>query len=122
MEAIASMTAEDREQYVSRDAEAEFARRVAAANRDKAMLGDSGYERIEADFYPTPPENVDCLSEHVVLHRLVWEPACGDGAISKRLGQLGHSVISTDLNDQGYGEPDKDFLATTDLPTLPRYG
>lgn len=103
------------------DPEMEILRRQQAADRDKAMLGDSGYERIEADFYPTPPENVDCLLSHIVLHRLVWEPACGDGAISKRLGQYGHMVISTDLNDQGYGEPGKDFLTTTELPTISRY-
>ncbi|ARK07464.1 hypothetical protein LAV_00064 [Sphingobium phage Lacusarx] len=107
---------------VDADAAEEILRRQEAARRDSAMLGDSGYERIAEDFYPTPPENVDCLLEHISFHQLVWEPACGNGAISKRLGQFGHTVISTDLNDQGYGEPGKDFLTATGLPMIKSYG
>lgn len=119
--ALEAMSPEDREQYVSRDAEGELLRRQAAARKDSSMLGESGYERIEADFYPTPPENVDCLLANILLDRVVWEPACGNGAISKRLAELGHTVISTDLHDQGYGEAGMDFLDQIDLPTIGRY-
>lgn len=115
------------------DAEREHLRRVVAANKDSAMLGDSGYERIEADAYFTPPENVDCLLEHVDLHKVVWEPACGDGAISQRLIDYGHEVYSSDLYAYGFEEAKTgmDFLSTTidDLPidcraivTNPPYG
>jgi hypothetical protein len=112
------------------DAEAEEIRRQAAARRDSSMLGDSGYERIEADFYPTPPENVDCLLSAIVLHRDVWEPACGNGSISQRLVQFGHSVVSTDLHDHGFGLPGLDFLKADCIPqtgvraivTNPPYG
>ncbi len=39
----------------------------------------------------------------------IWEPACGDGAISKVLEQRGYVVNSTDLIDRGYGSV-LDFL------------
>jgi len=34
----------------------------------------------------------------------IWEPACGDGAISRVLEAAGYQVISTDLIDRGYGQ------------------
>jgi hypothetical protein len=37
----------------------------------------------------------------------IWEPACGDGAMSRELAAAGHTVISTDLVDRGYGEADE---------------
>jgi hypothetical protein len=101
------------------DAMRETLRRKIAAARDTAMLGGSGYERIEADFYPTPPENVDCLLEHFIPHggrHLVWEPACGKGDISMRLNEYGLETWNTDLHDQGFGIPGIDFLAQTTLP------
>jgi len=33
----------------------------------------------------------------------IWEPACGDGAISKVLLAAGFDVVSTDLIDRGFG-------------------
>lgn len=108
------------------EAAREALRRKIAAAKDKAMLGDSGYERIEADFYPTPPENVDCLLEHFTPFSLmavpedggllIWESACGKGDISDRLGEYGFNTINTDLHNQGYGRSGVDFLAQTGLP------
>lgn len=99
-------------------ADQEANRREAAAKNDAAMLGDSGYERIEADHYCTPPENVDCLLQHIGIHDNVWEPAAGKGDISQRLVDFGHKVWSSDII--GYGFEDqfriKDFLQTTELP------
>ena len=40
-----------------------------------------------------------------------WEPACGDGAISRVLGAAGFEVFSTDLVDRGFGLGGRDFLA-----------
>jgi len=115
---IHTPTAEEREQYYTREMDAEESelRRQAAARKDSAMLGDSGYERIEADFYPTPPEYVDCLLSAIVLHKHVWEPACGEGHISKRLLQFGHTAFSTDLHHRGYGTGGIDFLNLTEIP------
>lgn len=95
----------------------ELAKRVAAAKKDKAMLGDSGYERIEADLYQTPPENVDVLFEFFQpVSHLIWEPACGEGYIAKRIMELGYETWSSDLHDYGWGTPNTDFLLTTKMP------
>lgn len=91
-------------------------KRKQAAKKDEAMLGDSGFARNHADFYPTPPENVDCLLTHIIPQGKIWEPACGDGAISKRLLHHGYEVTSTDLFDYGYGESGLDFLNFTTMP------
>jgi len=92
---------------------------VTAVQRptDPAMLGEPMFERVEDDFYPTPPENVDCLAHYIdVSRKAVWEPACGEGHVSKRLFQLGAYVISTDLIDRGYGKAPLDFLACPRMP------
>ena len=41
---------------------------------------------------------------------LIWEPACGAGAISEVLIEHGHNVVSTDLVARGYGTGGIDFL------------
>ena len=46
----------------------------------------------------------------------IWEPACGEGHISKRLVQLGAYVISTDLIGRGYGTGGLDFLKCPRIP------
>lgn len=47
---------------------------------------------------------------------LIWEPACGNGAISQILIDAGHEVLSTDLNDWSYGLSGQDFLVSTSAP------
>jgi len=69
--------------------------------------------RNAADFYATPPEcTVALLKNYQRLFEgsRVWEPACGDGAISKVLEDHRLDVISTDLHDRGYGEGGMNFL------------
>ena len=97
---------------------ADAERRAEAAKKDAAMLGDSGYARIEADHYVTPQENVDCLVQHVKLHDNVWECAAGKGDISERLTEFGHKVWSSDIIDYGFDDTFKiaDFLQQTKLP------
>ena len=86
------------------------------------MVGSGEYERSKADFYPTCPEAVyGLLSKERFQYVLdmkpvmVWEPACGDGAISKILKDNVGWVVSTDLYDWGYGKSGIDFL-TCDFP------
>ena len=62
------------------------------------------------DFYPTPPEATEALLSRYEFNKDIWEPACGDGAISNVLAEKGHNVISTDLNNFGFGETNVDFL------------
>ena len=57
----------------------------------------------------------------------IWEPACGDGAISKVLAEAGYQVVSTDLIDRGYGAGGQDFLKSDkplakNIITNPPYG
>lgn len=79
------------------------AHRIAGVAVDRAA-------REKDDFYPTPPEATDALLSVETFAGPIWEPACGDGAISRVLETAGHKVISTDLVDRGYGEPRVDFL------------
>lgn len=66
--------------------------------------------RQKDDFYPTPPEATKALLGVESFDGPIWEPACGDGAISQILADAGHSVVSTDLVDRGYGDSHIDFL------------
>lgn len=62
------------------------------------------------DYYATEPKAVELLLEQEEFSPVIWEPACGEGHISKVLGQHGYQVRSTDLVDRGYGEGNLDFL------------
>jgi hypothetical protein len=78
----------------------------------------SGGERRADDFYPTPASAVHALLPFIREWRdlgPVWEPACGDGAISSVLIDSGHRVISTDLVYRGFGRGEVDFLAAPPL-------
>ena len=66
--------------------------------------------REKDDFYPTPEPATRALLRSETFGPRIWEPACGDGAISRVLEQAGHEVISTDLFDRGFGEARIDFL------------
>ena len=66
--------------------------------------------RARDDFYPTPPEGTWALLSAIRFKGTIWEPACGDGSISRVLEAAGHKVTSTDLVDRGYGTSPVDFL------------
>lgn len=78
----------------------------------RGLGGARGFEREKDDFYPTPRALLDPLVERYRRHLAdgVWEPACGDGAICKRLAELGIASVGTDLVERGYGESRRDFL------------
>lgn len=78
---------------------------VTATNRRVVKAGG-------ADFYPTPPWATKALLAYEDFLGRTWEPACGDGAISKVLVDHGMDVTSSDLFDYGYGSPNVDFLDT----------
>ena len=89
----------------------------------------SGYERKGRDFYATPSRVTEALLRHVRFRGPIWEPCCGDGAMSTVLGAHGHEVVSTDIVDRGFGTPGVDFLACRTVPencrsivTNPPYG
>jgi hypothetical protein len=78
-----------------------------------ARLGNSRDRQNEHPdgFYPTPPRGIRALLAVETFAGVIWEPACGDGVISRILEAAGHEVISTDLVDRGYGRSGHDFLA-----------
>lgn len=78
-------------------------------SRARSIVGDSA-GRPEHDFYPTPPEATQALLQSEDFVGSIWEPACGDGAISKVLEEAGYQVWSSDLIDRGYGLGNFDFL------------
>ena len=89
----------------------------------------SGYEREGRDFYATPPWVTEALLHHVRFRGPVWEPCCGDGAMSSVLMKNGYDVVSTDLVDRGFGTYGVDFLGCHSVPggcrsivTNPPYG
>lgn len=78
-----------------------------------------GFARDPHDFYPTDAALTYTLLEHEKFQESIWEPACGDGAMSKVLKQWsGLPVVSTDLVRRGYGRSGVDFLRTRRLRGL----
>lgn len=70
-------------------------------------------DRAEYDFYATPKSAIEQLLAHEKFQGSVWEPACGNGAISDVLKKQGYNVMSTDLINRGYGVGGLDFLRET---------
>lgn len=69
-------------------------------------LGTSNHsqeEREANDYYATHPKAVELLLEQEKFCNEVWEPACGEGHISKVLENNGYKVHSSDLIYRGYG-------------------
>lgn len=92
--------------------------------RAQSLVGTSK-GRPTDDFYPTPANAVTSLLSVERFEGLVWEPACGDGAICKVLTATGHEVLATDLVDRGYGVGGHDFFSSphraTNIITNPPY-
>jgi len=70
-----------------------------------------GSEKPTGDFYATPEIAVIKLLERSTFSQPILEPCCGNGAISRVLEANNYQVISRDLYDWGYGEPNRDFLS-----------
>lgn len=79
------------------------------------------------DYYATDPQAVKLLLNNECFNSNIWEPACGEGHISRVLESNGYNVFSTDLIDRGFGSGNVDFLAKTfeqyqgDIVTNPPY-
>ena len=95
-----------------------------------STLGASSHsegEREVNDYYATDPAAIDYLLEGgATLSHNLWECACGEGHLSKKLSALGYDVKSTDLIYRGFGEGGVDFLQCSsgfdgDIITNPPY-
>lgn len=94
-------------------------------------LGASNHtdqEREQHDYYATDPKALEMLLELETFGNDVWEPACGEGHLSKVLRDHGFNVKSSDLINRGYeGAEVLDFLHTPvqteqrDIITNPPY-
>jgi len=103
--------------------------RAQVGRTEHRAIHVSGYDREGRDFYATPDWVTEALLQRVCLRDRVWEPCCGNGAMSAVLAGNGYTVVSTDIADQGFGTPGIDFLACRELPpscssivTNPPYG
>lgn len=77
-----------------------------------ALIAGGGNKNEGSDFYPTPPEVTHALMRFLnLMPRVIWEPACGDGAMAEVIKKYGHSVLASDIRAAGYGEPKVDFLS-----------
>jgi hypothetical protein len=71
-----------------------------AGLKDPSMLGQISYQRSPLDFYPTPARATEAFVSKVGddLEAVQgWEPFCGAGHISKIVGPLCRSFLSTDI-------------------------
>ena len=83
------------------------------------IIGSSAHtagEREKDDFYATDSPNVEEFiaqldRDGIELPQMIWEPACGEGNISKVFEARGFHVLSSDLVDRGYGVV-RNFLET----------
>ena len=71
-------------------------------------------EREENDFYATDPIAIDKLLTVEKFSHSIWECACGEGHLAKRLIDFGYDVHSTDLVYRGFGIGGQDFLQYKD--------
>ena len=101
------------------------------SNKVFTTIGASNHvfdEREPMDYYATDPKAVEMLLKLEQFAPVIWEPACGEGHISKVLQAHGYEVLSTDLVYRGFGDPEPlDFLKETldgfegDIITNPPY-
>ena len=76
-------------------------------------LGASNHtddEREANDYYATDPKTIIDLFNVEDFDVMIWECACGEGHLSKKMIELGKQVLSTDLIDRGFGQGIVDFL------------
>ncbi len=68
------------------------------------------FRKSKNEFYATPPALSRPMLELERFEGDIWEPACGEGALSRVLSEVCGNVISTDLIHRGYGVGGINFL------------
>lgn len=87
----------------------------------RAGVKSHSYADRRADLYETPAEATRALLKVESFPHLIWEPACGRGAITRVLRAAGHGVLASDLNAYGAGQDFQfDFLERyrTEVPAI----
>lgn len=78
-------------------------------NISSAVMQQRGTNKTELDFFPTPAWATRALCTHILNNQSLsilncLEPACGQGHMSKPLGEFFKDVSSFDIHSYGYGE------------------
>lgn len=82
-----------------------------------SIIGASNHSNTERqvdDYYATNPVTIDSLLKFESFSNKIWECACGEGHLSKKLIDCGFEVKSTDLIDRHYGQGNVNFLEEFD--------
>jgi hypothetical protein len=92
-------------------------------NTSHAVMAQRAEPHDSLDFFPTPPWATRALLEHCLvisgLRRLrVWEPACGDGAMARAIGEYASVVACSDVHDYGFGHTHDFLLPFTPFPPV----
>ena len=89
------------------------ARPVAALRDDGSIDRDAVREREPHDFNPTPPEPTRAFlaaeGGRLAAFPMLWEPAAGDGAMSREIAAAGFRCHASDLIDRGCGAEIRSF-------------
>ena len=97
-------------------------RRLGASNHadDARQMGD---------YYATEPSAIDELLKKESFNRSIWEPACGQRSLSRRLEEFGYEVRDSDIVARPCDKPIEvlDFMQCLepwegDIITNPPYG
>lgn len=74
--------------------------------------GNSATGRRAWDLYQTPPEATLALLNFLTIPKgaVIWECACGSGEMSRTIAASGYKVISSDIEDHGFGQNGIDFV------------
>jgi len=70
-------------------------------------------ERQAEDFYATDPIAIDKLLQVEKPSFNIWECACGEEHLLKRLQELGYNAFGTDIVDRGCGTAPRNFFDFT---------
>lgn len=86
-----------------------------------------GPVRANNEYYPTPKSATRAFLAAHRFNGSVWEPACGEGWLSRELIAAQYDTVSTDIAEYGYGTSDVDFLdqrlpRAKNICTNPPYG
>lgn len=83
----------------------------------RAAIGTRSASRDERgdNFYQTPAEAIGALLALERFGPVVWEPACGLGAIAGPLEAAGYDVILSDLRDRGCADRHGEVQAAVDF-------
>jgi hypothetical protein len=89
---------------------------MSGQNVSTAVMARRKEPHDSLDYFPTPAWGTRALCEWLHDHgdvflntRIAWEPACGDGYMSRPLAEFFADVISSDVHPYGYGLVE-DFL------------